>query len=531
MPGVWPRPTSDVVNPTTRKPTPRRAMPQSEIASAREPVGATRWVVQGARRLPAESGPVSIAHLMRPSGSIVLFIFALLGAADGAALPDADGDPEVAESPTEWGRPVAGLQVSLSLAAEARAHGRIAVRAALRNTNAGPVSLGPAEGVFGWLLVVQKTGEKKRGFYSERVSLAAEAGRWPGELGADGTIRFEAIDLSPRAAYSSDTGRQLLSAYLSKGSDEELPSPAGKLGEVLSPGPAAAKFTLLVPTRSGEPLPIGSNTLRIEILPPDLPSLAPEVRTRFIADLLAQFDRSPWAAKQAHDTAAALGRPIVPDLIAAAFESGRPTFSRMWLAAALADIQDPRCADTLVKLLDGKAEAVRRVAAYHGPKQKDGRLDAAIVANVQTSGDARMTALAMLGFLVFRGQVPEPILEAGLESEDPRARAAAAEALSKHASRFNVERLVALLGDENERVRGAAASVLGQLGVRSAAVVGALVAALDLPGETARQRIAAALCALTGHEWRYNPNDDEAARRRTIEAWKNWWAEKGKGQE
>ena len=68
---------------SARYPTTRRGLPQPEIASATEPVGATQWVVQGARRLPAGSSPVSITVVMRLVGSIVLLVFALLGAAGG----------------------------------------------------------------------------------------------------------------------------------------------------------------------------------------------------------------------------------------------------------------------------------------------------------------------------------------------------------------------------------------------------------------------------------------------------------------
>jgi hypothetical protein len=59
---------------------------------------------------------------------------------------------------------------------------------------------------------------------------------------------------------------------------------------------------------------------------------------------------------------------------------------------------------------------------------------------------------------------------------------------------------------------------------RAPNVIGALVAALDLPGESARQEIAKTLCGMTGQEWPYDPRADESARRETINAWKAWWA-------
>ena len=149
-------------------------------------------------------------------------------------------------------------------------------------------------------------------------------------------------------------------------------------------------------------------------------------------------------------------------------------------------------------MLDDPYEGVLHVVAFHGPKQENADLDKAIIAKVRGGGQPGLAAWAILGFLVHRGSAPEEILKAGLESDDPRARAAVAEALALHASDDNVARLVALLGDKDERVRGAAAAVLGNSGVKTPAVLGGLVKALDLAGESARQRIAAALSTLTG---------------------------------
>jgi HEAT repeat protein len=133
-----------------------------------------------------------------------------------------------------------------------------------------------------------------------------------------------------------------------------------------------------------------------------------------------------------------------------------------------------------------------------------------------------------MGFMVHRGAVPEEVLRAGLESDDPRARAAVAEVLAGHASDFNVSRLVRLLGDANERVRATAAAMLGKSGNRSPPVLAGLVNALDLPGEPARTRICAALSELTGRSAPYDPKADPAARGKTIAGWKQWLAEQPK---
>ena len=136
-----------------------------------------------------------------------------------------------------------------------------------------------------------------------------------------------------------------------------------------------------------------------------------------------------------------------------------------------------------------------------------------------------MTALALLGFMVFRGSTPEELLRIGLDSEDGRARAAVAHALRGRASASNVARLLALLNDTDQRVRSTAARTLAAMNVRSNRVIGGLLAALDLPGELARARICAALGELTDKNLPYDPEADEPARRATLLAWKTWWAE------
>ena len=241
-----------------------------------------------------------------------------------------------------------------------------------------------------------------------------------------------------------------------------------------------------------------SNSVEFLVGPPDFKALSPEARQAFIADLMKQFDRDAWSGQQAHNTAVRLGAEVLPAVLAAAFEKDRPEPARLWLATTLADIRDPRSAEALIKLLDDPLEGVRSVVAFHGPKQESADLDKAIIAKVRGGGQPGLAAWAILGFLVHRGSAPEEVLKAGLESDDPRARAAVAEALARHASDENVARLIALLGDKDERVRGAAAAVLGNSGIKTPAVLGGLVKALDLEGESARQRIAAALSTLTG---------------------------------
>jgi len=140
----------------------------------------------------------------------------------------------------------------------------------------------------------------------------------------------------------------------------------------------------------------------------------------------------------------------------------------------------------------------------------------------QVAGEApQLAAWALLGFMVHRKTVPEA---AGLESKDPKARTTAAEVLARHASDENLSALVGLLADENDRVRGVAAKMLGQSKRAEPRVLGALVKALDRPGESARERICRALSDLAGKEMPYDPSADASTRAATLAAWKAWWA-------
>ena len=59
--------------------------------------------------------------------------------------------------------------------------------------------------------------------------------------------------------------------------------------------------------------------------------------------------------------------------------------------------------------------------------------------------------------------------------------------------------------------------------VRTHRVAGALVEALDAPGETARHRICAALGSLTGKNMPYDTTAAEAQREKTHDSWRKWW--------
>ncbi len=451
---------------------------------------------------------------------------ALLCAVCAAAAPPAVPQAaKPAETPLVWGPPSAGLVSALAVEGDVRVGGSFRIRLSLRSAAGQTIGLPSAGKAFGWVVIGQSLGDSKRVYYSEKVPMAAAA--WPGELGGGSVVCLGPFDLSAATVFPSKAARSLLTAYLSGKDDADLPKAAGKLNEVLVAGRATAKFILCLPHEGAKPMLVTSAVVPVTVGPPDMASLKPDAREKFLADLMKQFDRGPWAGKEAHNTCVQLGKEVLPHVLKAVFETDRPSHARLWLTTTLADIRDPRSARALVKLLDDPSGGVQNVVAYHGVKQRSDHLDKALLAKVKASdATSRLAAWTLLGFMVHRSSVPEEVLKAGLESDDPRARGTAAEVLAAHASETNIRRLVALLADASERVRGVAAKMLGKSKNRSPGVLGALVKALDLPGETARQRVCDALSELTAKDLPYDPAAAEAGRAATVAAWKAWWAEK-----
>ncbi|MBM4017757.1 MAG: HEAT repeat domain-containing protein [Planctomycetes bacterium] len=466
-----------------------------------------------------------------PAALLAAAAAAQAGAATAATeiSPPAAAEPIAAApaAPDDWGPPGAGLAARLAVEGEVAAGGPVRITVSLRSAAGQAVTLPPAGDVCGWLLAAQTTPGSKKAYYSDRIFFARGAADWPAELAGEKVLTFKSVDVSSAAAYGSQDARQLLTAYLSGQADQPLPKSVGKMGQVLLPGRAGAKFTVCLSAAGGKPGLVTTNMAEFLVGPPDLKTLSPEARTAFEADLMKQFDRDAWSGQQAHDTAVRLGRDMLPALAAAALEEDRPPHARLWLATALADIPDERSVDALIKLLDSPVQGVRYVVAYHGPKQRSARLDKAIIEKARTADEAGVATWALLGFMVHRAAVPEEVLRAGLESDSPQARARAAEVLARHAGPENIARLTGLLGDRDERVRGTAAGMLAKSKVHTPPVLGALVKALDLPGENARRRICDALSELTGQARPYDPAADAAAREKTIAAWKEWGAKQG----
>ncbi|HEY3319366.1 MAG TPA: HEAT repeat domain-containing protein [Planctomycetota bacterium] len=363
-----------------------------------------------------------------------------------------------------WGESKGGLQSSLS-AGELTAGAKFEIRLSLRNQGAAAVTLPAGKDVFGWLFISQQSDEGKKAYFTDKL-LVTEGIEWPAELKTDKVVEFKPRDLGEASVYKFEKGLKMSGGYPVAPDGGEFKA-AGKLGALMSPGKASGKLFLFFPAKDA-PMLLTSNTFEFEITSPDLTKLSPEARKTVVKELLAQFDRDPFGGKAAHERAVKLGKQIVPDLVAAMKEK-RPDHSRMWIATTIADIPCPEATAECIALLQDPQSDLRSVIAYHGVKQNDPKLDAALLAAGKKAKGEGFVAYGLLGFMCFRGTVPPEFLEVGLESTDPRARSTVVNVLAGAASEYNVARLKQLTHDKEPRIRATAQKVLDAMNTAAAA--------------------------------------------------------------
>lgn len=395
---------------------------------------------------------MNTSHKFFFAAALSAFLFST-GLATAKESPTPAKAGSAAASPAvEWSQPSAGVQAGFALRQPVQVNGAISFGLSLRNTGSGAVALGPAKEAFAWVLVAQG---KENVYYTEKLPLQA-AQEWPAALAGGTELELKALDLQGVKAYRYVKGTKLAGGYPAA----EAAAPAGKVGALLTPGRATAKWIVLLPRQGEPPLSLISAALPLEVSAGNLDALSPAQRAKWIADLLQRFDRDAFGGQAAHAQAVKIGKPLLRELIAAVKEADRPSHSRMWLATTIADIPDDSAAAALADLLNDSDGAVRCVVAYHGPKQKNDKLDKAIIAAARESKDDRFAAYALLSFLVHRGKVPDELVHVGLNSPDPRARATAAKALATMASQDTLARLRDLAKDQDPRVRDSAQKIL-----------------------------------------------------------------------
>ena len=432
-----------------------------------------------------------------------------------AALP-AWAQTSAAPAEEPWGSAKSGLQCQLATAEAFKVGQPFRFQVALRNVASEAVNLGDTKKAFVWFMIA--LGGERKAIFSDKVHAAAEIkSNW---LEGGKRLDLPVIQINDLAAYDYQAGMKVLGGYVTG----EMPKSIGSMGRAIPAGTIKARALVYLDRGEQPAILLVSNTADVLVQPPALASLDGADRLAFVNQLLGRFDKDAWAGMAAHKDAVALGPQIVPDLLEALAKPNRPAHAQMWLATAVCDIRDPKAAAGLVKLLAGPAGSATHVIAYHGPKQHDAELDKAIVAKVTSAGDARMTALAILGFLNTRGSVPPEILKVGLDSDDPRVRSQVISAFAQTADPAAVRRTAELLADKNERVRMTAARVLKGMKNNSPEVFARLVAALDVEGDQARAAVCDALSALSGKTMPYDAQAAAAQKAATIKAWKEWLA-------
>ena len=105
-------------------------------------------------------------------------------------------------------------------------------------------------------------------------------------------------------------------------------------------------------------------------------------------------------------------------------------------------------------------------------------------------------------------------------------RAAVVETVTRgNPNRSHLPILRRLVQDEHPPIRQKAAEGIRYVADRSHETIEALVTALPKKGETAREAIAATLCALTGNKWPYLPAAIAEKKQQVIKKWQQWWEE------
>ena len=365
--------------------------------------------------------------------------------------------PASAPAATAWGQSVAGLSLAATVDGPWRMGSPMELRVWVRNAGQLPVAL-EGEGRFVWLLVAQH-GQAS---YTERIGPDAVPGLWPARVEPGGVVALPSIGLAQRQALPYRPGLKMVDGYpaagASDGASQPASAPAETFAKLLVPGPVRLKVMLRAARPDQPPIVLVSAPLDVRLDAGDLAELDSAARRRVLEDLERRFRKDAFSAQAAHHEAVRLGPATAEMLVRVLDDAAGPPFARMWAATALADVRAPSAAAVLARLLDDPEEGVRHVAAYHGPKLKDDAFDRRLAERATRGDRPVLTAWAILGHLQFRPAVPDELLKAGLDSPNPRTRAAVAETILRADPKpIHLPLLQRLLRDDDAQVRAAAA--------------------------------------------------------------------------
>ncbi len=437
-------------------------------------------------------------------------------AAAGGTAPTTTSAP----APRAWGRSSAGLKASVSTVGEWVFQGPLRADFALRNAGQAPATLADGKKLFGWLLISQRGNT----YYTERIFHVA--GRKPPPLAAGKDMPLPPVDIGRLDAFSYSSGLKLLGGYpahLVAGKPQPR-APAGKVSDLLRPGPASVKYMVYLDRGREGPLMVVSAVVKPAVQVGDFSRLPADAKGALLAELAERMRRDAWSAKQACSDAARIGAPAVETLSALATDPKAKEFARMWAATALARIGGPRAEQALIDLLGDPRASVRHVVAYHGIVAGGKKLEAAILARATGGSDPMVTAWSIMGYLKSRRTVPGKLLAAGIESPQWKARAAVVETIvGGNPNRTHLPILRRLVRDPHPPIRHKAADGLRYVGDKSYETIDALIAAAAMDGDGPARAVVGALCVLTGKEWAY-PDAPAEAGAKVVRRWQDWWA-------
>ncbi|MFI5381924.1 MAG: HEAT repeat domain-containing protein [Tepidisphaerales bacterium] len=419
--------------------------------------------------------------------------------------------PKPAPRPPAWGENHDGFAALAEFDGDVSAGGPLTLKMSLKNISGSTIKLAD---VFAWLLVAET---KDKVFYTEKVALASEKD-CPAEL-ADGKTLDLKIDLSRRKAFAMQKGIKVVAGF--PAAEGDAPKPAGTLADVLPVTALRARWTVCIP-QTGKVLSVPSAMLSFEVQPRAYDTMTAEQRKAYIEQLVAEFSKSAYAGQRAHALAVKAGPDALPAIAKALEDPAAPSFARLWLATAVCDIGGETAAEEAIKLLKSDDGGVRAVIAYHGPKMHNAKLNEAILAAAE-NGDGGLKAWAARGMASNGYEISDRLIDAAMASPEPLARAEIATVLVKRKDEKALACIEKLLADPDTNVRGVMARALGSSELKTKRIVTALVAALDKPGDGARQTVCQTLGKFSGRTAPYDPKVSAADKEKVIADWKTWW--------
>ena len=438
------------------------------------------------------------------------------------ARPAAPKAPGPSTAPREWGEPNAGLSASAAPVGEWVFPSPLKLDFALRNTGKVRAALPGPKHLFGYLLV----GQGSSAYYTEKIFHAAGTKLLAAGLASGRELRLPTVDVGKLNAYSYMRHLELVDGYPAHMVDGK-PQPqvaAGKLGEVLRPGPVKVRYVVYLDRGREGPLRLVGGVLKLPLTLGDFRRLSAELQRQVLDDLSKRMRRDAWGASLACADAIRIGTPAVPAVAKLARDGTARDFTKVWAATALCGIGGAEVEETLIELLANTTPTMRHVVAYHGLRARSKKVEGAIMTRALSGKDPMVTAWAIMGYLKFRKAVPEALLAAGLKSEEWKVRAAVVETVTRgNPDRSHLPILRRLVQDEHPPIRRKAAEGIRYVADRSHETVEALVSALPKKGEAAREAVAAALCALTGNKWPYLPAAGTEKKQEVVKKWQQWW--------